>query len=119
MAWLGYDPGPPPDIAGDLTPGETIRAGDIALEVRHTPGHSPGSVALVDHAGHCAFTGDALFAGSIGRTDFSGGDFNTLISSIKNKLFPLGDEVRVYTGHGPDTTIGMEKKYNPFVGLLD
>ncbi len=72
MAWLGYDPGEPPEITGYLVPGEVVEVGDIRLEVRHTPGHSPGGVTLVDHANERAFTGDALFAGSIGRTDFPG-----------------------------------------------
>jgi glyoxylase-like metal-dependent hydrolase (beta-lactamase superfamily II) len=81
--------------------------------VLHTPGHSPGGVSF--HADGAVFVGDTLFAGSIGRTDFEGGDFNTLIASIKNKLFPLGDSVTVYTGHGPATTIGQEKRMNPFL----
>ena len=115
MAWLGYDPGPPPDIAGDLTPGETIRAGDIALEVRHTPGHSPGSVALVDHAGHCAFTGDALFAGSIGRTDLPGGDMRTLLASIRSQILTLPDDFAVLPGHGEASTVGDERRGNPFL----
>jgi glyoxylase-like metal-dependent hydrolase (beta-lactamase superfamily II) len=63
------------------------------------------------------FVGDTLFAGSIGRTDFPGGDFDTLISSIRNKLYPLGDQVIVYTGHGPETTIGREKRFNPFASM--
>ena len=98
MAWLGYDPGAPPDIAGDLTPGETIQVGDIALEVRHTPGHSPGSVTLVDHAGRRAFTGDALFAGSIGRTDLPGGDMRTLLDSIRSQILTLPDDYAVLLG---------------------
>ncbi|MFQ5444802.1 MAG: MBL fold metallo-hydrolase, partial [Nitrospinales bacterium] len=65
----------------------------------------------------CVFVGDTLFQGSIGRSDFPGGDHQTLISSIRNKLFMLGDDVRVFPGHGPETTIGQEKKYNPFVKL--
>ena len=115
MAWLGYDPGPPPDITGDLTPGETIRAGDIALEVRHTPGHSPGSVTLVDHAGHCAFTGDALFAGSIGRTDLPGGDMRTLLASIRSQILTLPDDFAVLPGHGEASTVGDERRGNPFL----
>ena len=93
--------------------GDQITFGDITLNVIHTPGHSPGGIALSTDG--IVFVGDSLFYGSIGRTDFPGGDYNTLISSIKNKLFPLGDEVVVYTGHGPETSIGQEKRMNPFL----
>ncbi len=115
MAWLGYDPGPPPDITGDLTPGETIQAGAIALEVRHTPGHSPGSVTLVDHLGHRAFTGDALFAGSIGRTDLPGGDMRTLLASIRSQILTLPADFAVLPGHGEASTVGDERRGNPFL----
>jgi hydroxyacylglutathione hydrolase len=115
MAWLGYDPGPPPDITGDLTPGETIRAGDIALEVRHTPGHSPGSVTFVDHANRRAFTGDALFASSIGRTDLPGGDMRTLLTSIRSQILTLPDGFAVCPGHGEASTVGDERRGNPFL----
>ena len=98
-----------------LTDGDTIAFGNITLNVLHTPGHTPGGISLFTD-GH-VFVGDTLFAGSIGRTDFPGGDFATLKSSIQDKLFTLGDDVRVYTGHGPETTIGHEKQYNPFVGV--
>ncbi len=115
MAWLGYDPGPPPDITGDLTPGETLQAGGIALEVRHTPGHSPGSVTLVDHAGRRAFTGDALFAGSIGRTDLPGGDMRTLLDSIRAQILSLPDDYAVLAGHGEASSVGDERRGNPFL----
>jgi glyoxylase-like metal-dependent hydrolase (beta-lactamase superfamily II) len=115
MAWLGYDPGQIPDITGDLTPGETIRAGDLALEVRHTPGHSPGSVTLVDHADRCAFTGDALFAGSIGRTDLPGGNMQTLLDSIRSQILTLPDDYAVLSGHGLASTVGDERTSNPFL----
>jgi glyoxylase-like metal-dependent hydrolase (beta-lactamase superfamily II) len=95
--------------------GDAITFGDITFKVLHTPGHSPGGVSF--HADGVVFVGDTLFAGSIGRTDFAGGDFNTLIASVKNKLFPLGDDVTVYTGHGPATTIGQEKRMNPFLRM--
>ncbi len=84
-------------------------------EVRHTPGHSPGSVSLVHHASNQVLAGDALFNGSIGRTDFPGCDLHTLANSIRTRLYDLPDETRVYPGHGPPTTIGHEKKTNPFV----
>lgn len=104
---------PPPDQT--IEEGDMIRFGDYELKVIHTPGHSPGGISLYTNG--YLFVGDTLFAGSIGRTDFPGGDFKTLKSSIQNKLFPLGDDVRVFTGHGPETTIGEEKRFNPFVGV--
>jgi glyoxylase-like metal-dependent hydrolase (beta-lactamase superfamily II) len=115
LAWLGYDPGDPPQIAGDLTPGETVQVGDISLEVRHTPGHSSGGVTLVDHAGRRAWTGDALFAGSIGRTDLPGGDMDTLLASIHAQILTLPDDYAVLSGHGPATTVGVERRSNPFL----
>ena len=93
--------------------GDTISFGEISLRVLDTPGHSPGGISL--HTDNMVFVGDTLFAGSIGRTDLPGGDFQTLISSIKTKLFPLGDDTKVYTGHGPATSIGQEKRANPFL----
>ena len=103
---------PPPDRT--LEDGDTISFGNITLTVIHTPGHSQGGLSF--YCDKNVFVGDTLFEGSIGRTDLPGGDFETLIASIKNKLFVLGDDVKVYTGHGPETTIGKEKKFNPFVG---
>lgn len=97
-----------------LEDGDKISFGNITLTVLHTPGHTPGGISFSTKG--CVWVGDTLFAGSIGRTDFEGGDYNTLISSIKNKLFVLEDDVRVFTGHGPETTIGKEKRSNPFVG---
>jgi glyoxylase-like metal-dependent hydrolase (beta-lactamase superfamily II) len=102
-----------PSADRTVADGDTITFGDITFTVIHTPGHSPGGISLV--ADKMVFVGDSLFAGSIGRTDFPGGDYDTLISSIKTKLFPLGDDVKVYTGHGPATTIGQEKRMNPFL----
>jgi len=103
---------PPPGRTIDE--GDTISFGAITLKVIHTPGHTPGGVSFYGD-GH-VFVGDTLF-GSIGRTDFPGGDFRTLKSSIQDKLFVLGDDIRVHTGHGPETTIGREKRHNPFVGI--
>jgi len=94
--------------------GETISFGNISLKVIHTPGHTPGGISL--YTDGIVFVGDTLFAGSIGRTDFPGGDFDTLISSIKTKLFDMEDDMRVLSGHGPETSIGSEKRFNPFVG---
>jgi hydroxyacylglutathione hydrolase len=104
---------PPPDKTVD--DGDIITFGKISLKVIHTPGHSPGGISLYTNG--CLFVGDTLFQGSIGRTDLPGGNFNTLKSSIHNKLFPLDDNIRVLTGHGPETSIGKEKRYNPFVGI--
>jgi len=106
------DNSPPCDRT--IEEGETISFGELTLEVIHTPGHTPGGISLFTD--DIVFVGDTLFSGSIGRTDFPGGDFDTLISSIQNKLFKMNDDVRVFSGHGPETTIGRERRYNPFVG---
>jgi len=112
-AWgMSAENSPPPDRMIDE--GDTISFGTIMFTVIHTPGHTPGGVSL--HADGYLFVGDTLFAGSVGRTDFPGGSFDALKSSIQQKLFRLGDEVQVFTGHGPETTIGEEKRHNPFVG---
>jgi glyoxylase-like metal-dependent hydrolase (beta-lactamase superfamily II) len=108
---MSVEDSPPADRTIDE--GDKITFGDITLNVIHTPGHSLGGISLSTDG--VVFVGDSLFYGSIGRTDFPGGDYNTLISSIKNKLFPLGDDVVVYTGHGPETSIGQEKRMNPFL----
>ncbi len=102
---------PPDQLIKD---GDRITFGQITLQVIHTPGHSPGGISL--YTPKVVFVGDTLFAGSIGRTDFPGGDYDLLISGVRNRLFVLGDDVQVFPGHGPDTTIGYEKKYNPFFG---
>lgn len=115
IAWLGYDPGDPPAADRDLKPGEAIRAGDIALEVRHTPGHSPGGVTLVDHAGRRAFTGDALFAGSIGRSDLLGGNQDALLDGIRREILTLPDDYAVLSGHGETSTVGIERRTNPYL----
>ena len=104
-----------PDIAEFLEEGDFLSFGDIQLEVYFTPGHSPASISFFHRPTAQLIAGDVLFQGSIGRTDLPGGDFDTLISSIRNKFYPLGDEVRVYSGHGPATTIGAEKRSNPFL----
>ncbi len=94
-----------------------IRIGDDELEVLFTPGHSPGSVSFYHEPGGFVIGGDVLFNGSIGRTDLPGGDYATLVNSIQTKLFTLPDDTKVYSGHGPVTTIGFEKMNNPFVKL--
>lgn len=99
-----------------LEDGESVQVGNVTLSVIHCPGHTPGHVVFFDPASKLAIVGDVLFNGSIGRTDFPGGHHQTLIDSIKLKLFPLGDDVDFIPGHGPMSTFGNEKKFNPFVG---
>jgi len=94
--------------------GDTVTIGRIKLDVLDTPGHSIGHISLLCREDNSVFVGDTLFAGSIGRTDFPGGSHPMLIRSVEEKIFPLGDIVKVYPGHGPMTTVEREKKYNPF-----
>ncbi|HUX84440.1 MAG TPA: MBL fold metallo-hydrolase [Chitinophagaceae bacterium] len=108
-----FEPSPPPGRY--LEEGEKILLGNDELEVLLTAGHSPGSITLFHKREKWLISGDVLFRQSIGRTDLPLGDLDTLLRSIREKLFPLGDEVRVYPGHGPGTTIGEEKKDNPFL----
>lgn len=101
---------------GHLAEGDTVTFGPHVLEVLETPGHSPGGISLFFREEQVVFVGDLLFAGSVGRTDLAGGSFEVLVRSVKEKIFPLGDKVRVLPGHGPMTTIGQEKQTNPFLG---
>ncbi len=98
-----------------LNDGDTVSFGKQVLNVIHTPGHTPGHVVLFSEDARLAFVGDVLFNGGIGRTDFPQGDFNTLITSIKSKLWPLGNDVTFIPGHGPKSTFGHERASNPFV----
>jgi len=100
-----------------LEGGDTVRFGSVELEVLHCPGHTPGHVVFFDRPGKLAIVGDVLFQGSIGRTDFPRGDYDTLIKSIREQLLPLGDDVTFLPGHGPTSTFGHERQTNPF--LLD
>ena len=109
---LTVAPSPEPDSF--LVQGDTFVVGEHSFSVFHVPGHSPGSICLLSD-GHL-FVGDVLFAGSIGRTDLPGGDFDALIEGVRERLFSLPDETIVHPGHGPDTTIGQERRMNPFVG---
>jgi glyoxylase-like metal-dependent hydrolase (beta-lactamase superfamily II) len=102
---------PPPDRY--VKHGDVITAGEVALTVLHTPGHTPGGISLLEQG--MVFTGDALFAGSIGRTDFPGGDLHTLLRSIKTNLMTLPDDTKIFSGHGPASTIGDERRDNPFL----
>ena len=114
---FGIEVGPAPQPTVWLEHGQRIAVGALSLEVRHTPGHSPGSVSFVVHDGPdpLVIVGDVLFAGSIGRTDLWGGSFDLLARSIREQLYTLADETRVVSGHGPVTTIGHERRTNPFV----
>ena len=123
------DPGPEPTI--DFTHGQILRLGDVEFEVRFTPGHTPGhcilyvadtraerSEPLGERSRSVCFCGDLIFAGSVGRTDLPGGDWDTLVKSVKEQIFTLPDNTRLLSGHGPETTVGEEKRSNPFVGGL-
>ncbi len=99
-----------------LNDGDEIIVGEERFTVIHAPGHTPGHVVFYNPSARFATVGDVLFAGSIGRTDFPRGDYATLITSIRNKLFPLGDDITFLPGHGPTSTFGKERKENPFVG---
>jgi glyoxylase-like metal-dependent hydrolase (beta-lactamase superfamily II) len=97
-----------------LGQGDTFQVGELSFSVFHVPGHSPGGICLLTE-GHL-FVGDVLFSGSIGRTDLPGGDYDSLVEGVRERLFALPDETIVHPGHGPDTAIGRERQNNPFVG---
>jgi glyoxylase-like metal-dependent hydrolase (beta-lactamase superfamily II) len=107
----------PPQSAPEvlLTDGMELKAGGLSITVLHTPGHTQGGVCLYIEKEGVIFTGDTLFSGGVGRTDLPGGSFDTLMKSIREKILPLGDTVRVFPGHGPETTIAEEKESNPFI----
>ncbi len=111
----GAKPSPAPDQL--ITDGQIIQLGDISLEVLHTPGHTQGGICLLTDG--LLFTGDTLFADGIGRTDFPGGNYQQLIHSIRNKLFSLDGRLKILPGHGDESTLAREKRYNPFVGSAD
>ena len=110
-----------PDMGEDCKPdqwlndGDTLELDGVVFGVAYTPGHTPGHVVIYHQGAKIAFVGDVLFAGSIGRTDFPRGDHETLIKSITEKLWPLGDDIQFVPGHGPVSTFGQERKTNPFV----
>jgi glyoxylase-like metal-dependent hydrolase (beta-lactamase superfamily II) len=107
------DPGPEPTV--DLVHGMVLHIGGSQLEVRHTPGHTPGHVVITCPAEGVTFCGDLIFRGSIGRTDLPGGNYETLIESIRTQILTLPDDTRLLSGHGPETTVGVERVYNPFL----
>jgi len=111
---FGLPPVEVPEVALDLADGQRIPLGEHALDVLFTPGHAPGHVTF--RHGTTLWSGDVLFAGSVGRTDLPGGSWATLEATIRERLFPLGDAMHVLPGHGPATTIGEERRHNPFVG---
>jgi glyoxylase-like metal-dependent hydrolase (beta-lactamase superfamily II) len=117
-AWLGVSPPEAVEIDEFLEEGDTVDLAGRALDVLFTPGHSPGSISLYSRADKLIVSGDVLFRDSIGRTDLPGGDFETLMRSIADKLYPLDDDVTVIPGHGPTTTIGRERLHNPFLARL-
>jgi hydroxyacylglutathione hydrolase len=111
------DPGPEPTI--DLSQFTHLRLGQVEFDVRHTPGHTPGHVVFYCSQESLAFCGDVIFQGSIGRTDLPGGDFSTLLNSIRTQILTLPDETRLLSGHGPETTVGEERVSNPFLNSHD
>ncbi len=108
------DPGPEPTI--DLYQGQRLRLGQIEIEVRHTPGHTPGHCIFVAPAARVCFCGDLIFRSGVGRTDLPGGSWSALINSIRTQVFTLPDNTRLLSGHGQETTVGEERQLNPFVG---
>jgi hydroxyacylglutathione hydrolase len=112
---FGFPPAEP--FAPDrwLHDGDTVQVGEVTLQVRHCPGHTPGHVVFFEPVSRRAFVGDVLFAGNIGRTDFPQGDFDQLIASITGRLWPMGDDVTFVPGHGPESTFGAERRTNPCV----
>ena len=116
-AFFGFDidPGPEPTI--DFYQGQLLRLGSVAFEVRFTPGHTPGHCILYVASANICFCGDVIFAGSVGRTDLPGASWKQLEQSIKTQIFTLPDDTRLLSGHGPETTVGEEKRNNPFVGM--
>lgn len=112
-AWVGMQLERPPAPDRDLQPGQLLRVGRFQFAVRFTPGHSPGSVSFLGEG--MIFGGDVLFSGSVGRTDLPGGDPAALLASIQSEFLSLPDSIVVHSGHGPDTTIGLERLTNPFL----
>ena len=108
------DPGPEPTI--DLHQGQILKLGGVEFEVRFTPGHTPGHCIFYASAFKVCFCGDLIFQNSVGRTDLPGGDWEALLNSIQTQVFNLPDDTRLLSGHGPETTVGQEKRFNPFVG---
>ena len=115
LAALGLQYDDPPRLSRNWTDGELYQVGELRFKVLHCPGHTRGHVVLAEENERAVFVGDCLFAGSIGRTDLPGGDYEQLIESINTKILSLGDDVTVFSGHGPETTVGNERNTNPFL----
>lgn len=115
MFGFDIDPGPEPTI--DFVHGMKMKLGSNEFEVRFTPGHTPGHCILHIPAEKVCFCGDLIFAGGVGRTDFLGGSWDQLVESIRMQVFTLPDDTRLLSGHGPETTVGEEKRENPFVSM--
>lgn len=114
-AQFGVEGGKPFTPTRWLDQGDTVTVGNLSFEVRHCPGHTPGHIVFFEPVSRIAFVGDVLFQGSVGRTDFPRGDHATLMNSIREQLWPLGDDVTFVPGHGPASTLGHERATNPFV----
>jgi len=114
-ARFGFPPAEPFTPTRWLKDGDTVSVGECSLSVRHCPGHTPGHVVFHSAEAHRAFVGDVLFAGSIGRTDFPQGNHEDLLRSIRERLWPMGDETVFIPGHGPESTFGRERRSNPYV----
>jgi hydroxyacylglutathione hydrolase len=112
---MGFDFEAPPPVDEYWADGQSYKVGELDFKVLHCPGHTPGHIVLFAPKERRVFVGDVLFAGSVGRTDLPGGSTEQLMDAIMNKLLPLGDDVEVYSGHGPVTTIGQERLTNPFL----
>ena len=112
---LGFEYEPPPPVERRWQDAEIYKVGELEFKVLHCPGHTPGHVVLFEPNERKVFVGDCLFAGSVGRTDLPGGSTRQLMDSIHEKILTLGDDVVVYSGHGPETTIGRERRTNPFL----
>lgn len=115
LAALGFAYDAPPKLTGNWVHGEIYEVGELRFSIRHCPGHTRGHVVLAEVKQGHVFVGDCLFQGSIGRTDLPGGDYETLIESIKTQIMTLDDDTIVYSGHGPETTVGQERSSNPFL----
>jgi hydroxyacylglutathione hydrolase len=113
---FGFAPAEPFTPTRWLADGDRVTLGECEVQVRHCPGHTPGHVVFYSAEAKRAFVGDVLFAGSIGRTDFPGGNYDTLIASITQRLWPMGDDTVFIPGHGPESTFGRERRSNPYVG---
>jgi len=115
LAAMGMAYDEPPDVTRNLSHGEAYEVGELKLSIRHCPGHTQGHVVLAEERERKVFVGDCLFLGSIGRTDLPGGNYDELIDSINSQILSLDDDFIVYSGHGPETTVGRERTTNPFL----